>query len=527
LSRAALGNERADAPAVVPQDDTPGALVLVVGAGPTGVLAAIELARRGVRVRIIEQQEGPFAGSRAKGVQPRTLEIFEDIGVIDEVLASGGTFPRWRSYQGAELAWEKSIYQLIGIAEPRRQPSTPYPETWMIPQGRTEEILRAALRRLGVEVEYATRLVALENEAGGVTATIEQRGQPRRVRASYALAADGARSTARKLLGVAFEGETREDDRFLIADVRTGDLDRTYWHNWSSPSAPGERVSVCPLPCTDVFQYVAPIPAGEPAPALALETIQAIFDARSGRSDVRFAEAPWITLHRTNVRLASRYRVGRVFILGDAAHAPPAAGGQGMNMSLQDSYNLAWKLAAVLRGAPDPLLDTYEQERRAIAARLAGVPLSAEDPEEKPDIFQLGISYRRSAISREARAAPGAVQAGDRAPDAPVHVDGSTSRRLFDLMRGVHFTCLVFNAGLASDCAAVSERWRAIADVRVVDVSQQDAASLDLVREIYGVGNHDGVMFLIRPDGYVGLAADDRAGDRLDEYLHELLAPQA
>lgn len=497
--------------------------VLIVGAGPTGVLAAIELARRGVRVRIVESRDAPFVGSRGKGLQPRTLEVFEDIGIIDEILASGGRFPRWRSYQGSELAWEKSIYQLIGISEPERQPSTPYPETWMIAQWRTEEILRAALSRLGIEVEYATRLTALDADESGVTATLQHLETSRHVRAAYLLGADGASSTTRKLLSVSFEGETREDERFLIADVRTPDLDRTFWHNWSRPSTPSERVSICPLPHTDRFQFVAPIPANEPVPALTLDTLQSVFDARSGRTDVRFTDAPWITLHRTNVRLASRFRVDRVFLVGDAAHAPPAAGGQGLNLSVQDAYNLGWKLAAVLRGAPGWLLDTYEQERRAVAARLLGVPLSTEDAEEKIDIFQLKIAYRRSPISRETRGMPGAVQAGDRAPDASLQLKGSPPSRLFELLKGTHFTCLAFDAGCAADCIAVSERWSAVAEVRVVDLSRQTPAAFETVRGIYGIPGDRGLVLLIRPDGYVGFAADQGAVDKLDAYLGDLL----
>lgn len=176
----------------------------------------------------------------------------------------------------------------------------------MIAQWRTEEILRAALSRLGGRIEYAARLTALDLDESGVTATVEHQGRVERIRASYVLGADGAGSTTRKLAGVSFDGETREDERFVIADVQAGDLDRRFWHNWSLPEAPADRVSICPLPHTDTFQFVAPIPAGAPAPALTLDTLQSLLDARSGRSDVRLSEAPWITLHRTNVRLASR-----------------------------------------------------------------------------------------------------------------------------------------------------------------------------------------------------------------------------
>jgi 2-polyprenyl-6-methoxyphenol hydroxylase-like FAD-dependent oxidoreductase len=386
--------------------------VLVIGGGPAGVVAALELARRRVGVRVVERSAHPAPGSRAKGLQPRTLEMLEALGVLDEVLASGAPFPRWRSYRAGRLAWEKSIYELLGIGKPVVDPAVPYPETWMIPQWRTEEILRHALSRLGVDVEYGSSLTALDEDDDGVTATIRRDGAEDRIRASYVVAADGASSTARKLLGVSFDGITRDDERFIIADVRTSDLDRTYWHNWSDPADAAARVSICPLPATDTFQFVAPLLPDEDVPALTPATVQRLFDERSDGVVATFNDAPWIILHRTNERLASRFSVGRVFLVGDAAHAVPAAGGQGLNTAVQDSHNLGWKLAAVHRGAPAHLLHSYEEERRPIAARLMTGLETADDSGEKPDIFQLRNNYRGGSLSEETRRVPGAVQAG-------------------------------------------------------------------------------------------------------------------
>lgn len=499
--------------------------VLVVGAGPAGVVAALALARRSVGVRLIESAPHPSSGSRAKGLQPRTLEMLEAFGVLDEVLASGGRFPRWRSYRAGQLAWEKSIYDLLGIGEPVPDPAVPCPETWMIPQWRTEEILRDALTRCGVQVEYGSALTALDLDGDGVGATIGHAGGLERFRASHVVAADGAASAVRKLLAVPFAGVTRDDERFVIADVRTADLDREYWHNWSDQHDASARVSICPLPGTDTFQFVAPLRPGADVPALTLATVQRLFDERSDGVVARFSAAPWITLHRTNERLAGRFRVGPVFLVGDAAHVVPAAGGQGLNTAVQDSYNLGWKLAAVARGAPEELLDSYEEERRPIAARLMAGLGTPDQNGDTPDIFQLRNNYRGRSLSEETRQRPAAVRAGDRAPDAPLRRTDGTSTRLFELMRDADLTCITFGDGPAQAGATIARRWARRADLRVLDVAHLSSATADVVAAIYGVCAADEAAFLVRPDGYIGLAADDDVARRLAEYLPRLVGP--
>jgi hypothetical protein len=339
------------------------------------------------------------------------------------------------------------------------------------------------------------------------------------VPASYVVAADGAASAVRKIVGISFDGVTRDDERFIISDVRTGDLDRLYWHNWSDPSRPTARVSVCPLPGT--FQFVAPLLVHDDLPALTLATVQRIFDEQSDGAMVHFTDAPWITVHRTNERLASRFRVGRVFLVGDAAHTVPAAGGQGLNTAMQDSHNLGWKLAAVLRGAPEQLLDSYEEERRPVAARLMAGLNTVDDHGEKPDIFQLRDNYRGRSLSRECRRVPGTVQAGDRAPDAPLRL-GSASVRLFELIRQTELTCLAFGEEPADACARVARRWGQSVDLQVLDVQRDSAATAVAVQASYGVAPGDEMAFLVRPDGCVGLASEDHIEQQLDDYLRQL-----
>ena len=182
--------------------------VLVVGAGPAGLVTALGLARRDVPVRIVDSAPRPAPGSRAKGLQPRTLEVLEALGVVEEVLAAGGRFPRWRNYRAGRVAWEKSVYELLGRGEPAATADVPYPETWMVPQWRTEEVLRRALARSGVEVEYGRAVTALDAGPDGVTAAVTGFGP---VSAEHVVAADGAASTVRTLLGVPFPGTTRAE----------------------------------------------------------------------------------------------------------------------------------------------------------------------------------------------------------------------------------------------------------------------------------------------------------------------------
>ena len=480
--------------------------VVIVGAGPTGLTLACELARSGVSFRLIEAAAGPQPGSRGKGVQPRTLEVFEDLGVIERVLAHGRMAMPMRS-TGADGS------VTLGGAVPEslmNRPDIPYPASLITPEWRTEEALRLRLAEFGAEVEFGTALAGFAQSDEGVSATVVKDGVTETVTAQWLVGCDGGHSVVREQAGIAFEGETRDAVRMVVADVGVDGLDRDAWHLWQHSEG---LVSLCPLPSTDAFQYQASIAPGQD-PGLGLTNLQAILERRTGRSDIRLHEPTWTSLWRANVRLVDRYREGRVFLAGDAAHIHPPAGGQGMNTGIQDAANLGWKLAAVANGAAPDLLDTYEAERRPVAAhvlalsdaRLAQViEQNAMPIRRDASTIQLDVGYRGSTLARDDRAETALLRAGDRAPDATnlVTVDGE--HRLFDLLRGGRFTVLRFGA-------AVEAR---PFDVRTLHVVERPTETGDLadtkgyLADAYGATDH--TLVLIRPDGYIALLSD--AGD--------------
>ncbi len=470
--------------------------VLIVGAGPTGLVLAVELARRGVRFRLVDKASRFFGGSRADGIQPRTLEVLDDLGLVDTVLAEGDTGIEVKAYQGDQVVWEGTQTEPM----PAR-PDVPYPNIWFLPQYRTEQLLRERLAELGHHVEQSCELADFTQDDDGVTATLTDPTGTFEVRARYLVGTDGGGSGVRKRLGITFDGETDDAVRTAFGDVRLDGLDRTHGRIWLSGDA---GVALMPLSGTDLFTVtVKPPEAGLPT----LEYLQGEVTAATGSATIRLRELTWATVWRANARLAQRYRQGSVFLAGDAAHVCPPTGGQGMNTGIGDAYNLGWKLAAALSGAPVALLDSYEAERRPTAQAALDLAAALLEKHKRGDddahqrgseVHQLGVTYRGGPLATDLRPAPGPVAAGDRAPDSPL-ADG----RIFDLLRGPHWTLLAFGTEAPAVTGVPSH---VITDPQATQLYQVDP----------------GTLVLVRPDGHIGFVGTEPAD--VEHYLAQLTA---
>jgi hypothetical protein len=291
---------------------------------------------------------------------------------------------------------------------------------------------------------------------------------------------------------------------------------RDAWHRFGSQR---EQVLICPLAGTDLFQVQAPVPL-EGDVDLSADGLAAMIAARTGRRDIAVQSVAWASAYSMNARLADRYRDGRVFLAGDAAHIHPPTGGQGLNTSVQDAYNLGWKLAAVLAGAPETLLATYEEERRPIAAGVLGLATRLLDAAKRGpmprgrEVRQLDLGYPGSSLALRTPGRSSGVLAGDRAPDAPVRGAAGLPTRLFTLFQGPHWSLL----GCEAERAAVEPR--AGLRIHVVGPHGDIADDAGHLRDAYGVSPGDWV--LVRPDGYVAAVVPAGGVSLLDRYLAEV-----
>ncbi|KQP15760.1 FAD-dependent monooxygenase [Methylobacterium sp. Leaf93] len=479
---------------------------LIVGAGPVGLTLAAELARYGIGIRLIDKSARPTQTSKALVVWARTLELMDRMGCKQAFLAAG-----LRAH-GASL---RSSGAILGHARFDAIASA-YNFALMIPQRETERLLIEHLATFGVAVEREVELVGFVRTDDQVEATLRHAdGAEETVSASWLIGCDGAHSTVRHGLDLAFKGEAQGDD-WLLADIRVegdgappGDEIATYLHR------DGPLV-VFPIPGgrARVIAQVGKTDPAHPRPDPTLEEVQALADRRAG--GFRVVDPVWLTHFRINERKVSQYAQGRAVLAGDAAHIHSPAGGQGMNTGMQDAINLAWKLAMVQRGQAAPsLLDSYSPERNAVgdrvlrnAARLTDMAtLSNPVAQEVRNLalrFMLGfhvVQDRMAATMSEVEIAypdsplSHGPQAGMRW--APAQDDGkppgSGSVPLFVLY------------------AADSERGAAFA--------ARFPALLEPAPRHSPEGDR---LILVRPDGYVGFSGTAGSWDEAERYLSRL-----
>ena len=377
------------------------------------------------------------------------------------------------------------------------------------------------LRELGQRPEFGCELIGLQQDKDGVTAWLVSKTGEEEIRVRHLVGADGGRSFVRHALDIAFPGKTL-GVRAVVADVIVAGLGRDACHRFNEGSM-DQQMSLCPLAATDLFQLQAPIPL-EGNFDLSAEGLSAMVAQRTGRNDIRIQSVSWVSAFNMNARLAERYRVGRAFLVGDAAHIHPPTGGQGLNTSVQDAYNLGWKLAAVGAGAPEELLDSYEEERRPVAASMLGLATRLLDAAKRGEIrrrrevHQLDLGYPESSLALERPDRGGGLLAGDRAPDAPIRGAAGQPTRLFKLFKGPHWTLL----GYKIERDAVPPR----PGLRIHTVGSHGDIidESGYLRDAYSLASDDWVF--VRPDGYVGAIVSSREMGALEMYFRHVSLEQ-
>jgi 2-polyprenyl-6-methoxyphenol hydroxylase-like FAD-dependent oxidoreductase len=544
--------------------------VVIVGSGPTGLMAAALLTRCGVKVRILDKSEQQAHESRAFGVQAKSMELFLSMGLADEFLNRGLIATGVQAFVDGEKVGGFN-FDDIGRAD------TPYSFLLEVPQWDIEAILVEDLRRLGVEVEHNVEVTGFEQSAEGVVVHAKDKsGASLEARGSYLIGADGAHSIVRKTLGLRFEGAPYPQG-FLLADCK---IDWPLDYDHMKLFLHGRDLAVYfPLKGKDIGRIVAvkPVESDKAAPIeaqgsseLPLDEVQdALRDASC--LDVTLSDPVWTSRYRIHHRGVNKYGEGRVFVAGDAAHIHSPAGGQGMNTGLQDAANLAWKLVLVLKGrAPIRLLDTYNSERWPVGQKVlnytdklfAGmasqtgwvsklrnmlVPLFAATLSRSGTVrakafhfvSQLGIRYHESEFVHDASSADASrawrdgLSAGHRAPDALF----ARNRDVFGLIQGYRFHVLALSrkplsgdeirylsddlAGLPKDIGIPLET-HIIAHSLVGRDGRILQAESNQVFEAYGLTEETPqALFFIRPDGYIAYRAERLDVKGLDDFLRQ------
>lgn len=335
--------------------------VLIIGAGPTGLVLALWLTKQGVDVRIIDKSTGPGETSRAMVVHARTLELYDQLELGDAVVASG--------HKDLEMNfWANGKRRAHLSLKDAGASLTPYPFLLVYPQDQHEHFLIERLKSMGITVERQTELISFEEKDGSVTALLRTPdGSEETYQASYMAGCDGARSLVRKQLGGSFEGGTYTQT-FYVADVMLDGLDPIDEAHLAFDGS--DFVMVLPYGHNGQFRLIGTIRDERAAHAdtLAFEDVS---HKAMDKLKIKIHKVNWFSHYRVHHRVTDSFRHARAFLLGDAAHVHSPAGGQGMNTGIGDAINLAWKLAAVIKGrAPDTLLDSYDAERRSFARKV-------------------------------------------------------------------------------------------------------------------------------------------------------------
>lgn len=476
--------------------------VLVVGAGPTGLAMATQLAAFGVRPMLIDRSEDRAHESRALAIQPRTLEVLAGLGITDQLIAEGNPAVELRLHaRGRTMS--APLFDL-GLED------TAYPYLLFISQAETERILQAS-----IVVHRRTELVGLEQSQHHVIATLRnQDGTLDSVSARYVVGCDGAHSAVRRLARIPFVGSSYPQ-KFVLADLEADGIEPTAAHAFLSERG---LLFCFPLIKPATWRILAMRPANDPTPADApvdLAEVQDLADAYTGGA-LRLHDPAWMTNFRLHHRMASQYRSGRVFLAGDAAHIHSPAGAQGMNTGIQDAINLGWKLAYTVLGIGSPdLLDTYDPERAPVGRTVVRFTDQA---------FTVATSTNPAVRFARSRVAPLLIPFALKASSARAYVFRTVSQ--LDI-RYRHSQLSVNGPGSSRHSPRAGDRfpnpgimtapgWHLLLFGQIKEQSLSRYASMLTIHRREGTVV---AQFLVRPDGHVGYRAGGPDVDGLINYL--------
>ncbi|MEP6636192.1 MAG: FAD-dependent monooxygenase [Acidobacteriota bacterium] len=515
--------------------------VVIVGAGPTGLALASQFVRYGIDFVIVEKNEGVTPFSKAIGVQARTLEIYEQIGLAQPAVERGAIAGKARLLVGGEMRAEID-FSNIGAG------LSPYPYMLLLEQSKNEELLYDYVQRGGKEVLWKTTLESIAPTNSSVTATVKTEGRdPQNIEAKYLVGCDGSKSVTRHTLGLEFLGSTVER-MFFVADV---EVDWKFSHDALHVCLSRDALlAFFPLKGDQRYRIVGSFPeefARDEGEVL-YEEIEARIKEES-KVDLDIRNVAWFSTYRVHTRHVNRFSEGRCFLAGDSAHIHTPAGGQGMNTGIQDGYNLAWKLALVLRGeAEATLLDTYNEERlenaknlvqstdrafqflagsewflaflrTSVLPSIAKYMLGLDSVKQFvfPTISQIGINYRHGSLSEHTGDENYAVKAGDRMPY--FLVDGES---MYDKLRQPKFHLLGFSNGSSGTEQTDFETMKANIAGRHTDWIDFHVIPLEpQVAKVFG--SERSFTVLLRPDNYIGFISPDTSPGGLEIYLERFL----
>ncbi|WP_409491257.1 FAD-dependent oxidoreductase [Amycolatopsis sp. cmx-11-12] len=502
--------------------------VLVVGAGPVGLTVAHELRRRGAGVRVVDRADGPAPTSRATATHARTLEVYHQMGVLDELLARGQRVGHFSMHRGGRM--------LARLGTDYSELPTRFPFTLQIDQVFTEEVLRKKLSELGVDVEWSCEVTGLVQDKRGATAKLTRDGGTEELTVPWLVGADGAHSFVRRSLGLKLLGDSIET--WLVADAMIDlDLPRDSLH-WLHTG--NGTVLLVPFATPGKWRLLDTVDVEDADDYAAVGARFAEKLKRALGKPVEVSTPTWVSAFTIQQRMIPSMRSGRCFVAGDAAHVHSPASGQGMNTGIQDAHNLGWKLAQVVRGeADESLLDSYGEERVPVGEVLLGstktaTALIALRNFAAPVMLPLGLgilkrvtplrrkierkilrgmsglalNYRESPLSQGIEEAD-VLQAGDRVGCSAETEQASPGwRALCAELADPRWLLLTFpgdEAGFGRTLTEISDEYRSVVSVRTVSTMDSFPNRLadpgNLLRS--GLDAEEGDFLLVRPDGYL------------------------